>query len=94
MDQTKKLYQGRRGVHVPQDVKEYVIKRIKEDGKSVSEVAKEHGVITKTIYRWLQESTGSINSPDVVKLQKENHLLKQLVAELSLKIREGEKRGW
>ena len=81
-------------MHVPQDVKEYVIKRIKEDGKSVSEVAKEHGVITKTIYRWLQESTGSINSPDVVKLQKENHLLKQLVAELSLKIREGEKKGW
>ncbi len=94
MEQITTPYQGKKGVHVPKDVKEYVLKRIKESGKSVSEIAKEHGVITKTIYRWLQEDAGSTTDPHMVKLQKENQLLKQLVAELSLKIREGEKRGW
>ena len=88
-------YQSKRGVHVPSDVKTYILKRIREDGKSAAEVAQEHGIGKTAIYKWLRdESGGSSNNTDVQKLQKENQLLKQLVAELSLKIRESEKRGW
>lgn len=83
------------GKRIPKDVREYILKKIKEDGKSVPEVAKEHGVGKTAIYKWLREEVGS-GSPDpqIFKLQKENQLLKQLVAELSLKIRESEKKGW
>lgn len=85
----------KKGVHVPKDVKEYILKRVKEGAKTVKEIAEEHGVYFKTIYRWLKEETsGGGLDPQLLKLQKENQLLKQLVAELSLKIREGEKKGW
>lgn len=86
-------YKGKVGNNIPKDVKEYVLKRVKEGGKSVAEIAKEHGIGKTAIYKWLKEETGG-SDPLIYKLQKENQLLKQLVAELSLKIRETEKRGW
>ena len=88
-------YQSKRGVHVPADVKEFILKKIREGGKTCAEVAKEHGIGKTAIYHWLKGESGSTtNDAQVLKLQKENQLLKQLVAELSLKIREGEKWGW
>ena len=93
MEKDKTNYVSKIGNNIPKDVKEYVLKRVKEGGKSVAEVAKEHGIGKTAIYKWLKEETGGYD-PLVYKLQKENQLLKQLVAELSLKIRESEKRGW
>lgn len=87
-------YKSKRGIHVPKDVKEYILKRIKEGGKTAAEVAEEHGITKSAVYRWLKEETGGGSDPVIFKLQKENQILKQLVAELSLKIRESEKRGW
>lgn len=86
-------YKGKVGNNIPKDVKEYVLKRVKEGGKSVAEIAKEHGIGKTAIYKWLKEETSG-SDPLIHKLQKENQILKQLVAELSLKIRESEKRGW
>ena len=95
MENNQKTYVGKRGVHVPKDIKEYVLKRVKESGKPVSEVAKEHGISKSRIYTWLKDETsGGSPEPQLLRLQKENQLLKQLVAELSLKVRENEKRGW
>ena len=94
MENNKTSYVGKRGVHVPKDVKEYVLKRVRESGKPVSEIAKEHGIPKSRIYLWLKNETDGSSDPQLLRLQKENQLLKQLVAELSLKIREGEKRGW
>lgn len=95
MENNQINYVGKRGVHVPKDVKEYILKRVKESGKSIAEVASEHGIPKARIYMWLRDETSSGSSdPQLLRLQKENHLLKQLVAELSLKLREGEKRGW
>jgi transposase-like protein len=93
MENSKASYVSKVGNNIPKDVKEYVMKRIKEGGKSVAEIAKEHGIGKTAIYKWLKEETGG-SDPLIFKLQKENQLLKQLVAELSLKIRESEKRGW
>ena len=87
-------YKSKVGTNIPKDVKEYVMKRVREGGKSVAEIAKEHGIGKTAIYKWLREETGSLNDSSFLKIQKENQLLKQLVAELSLKIRESEKRGW
>lgn len=94
MENNKISYVSKVGNNIPKDVKEYVLKRVREDGKSVAEIAKEHGIGKTAIYKWLKEETGGGSDPLIFKLQKENQLLKQLVAELSLKIRENEKRGW
>lgn len=93
MEKDKINYVSKIGNNIPKDVKEYILKRVKEGGKSVADIAKEHGIGKTAIYKWLKEETGG-SDPLVYKLQKENQLLKQLVAELSLKIRESEKRGW
>jgi len=86
-------YQSKKGVHVPKDVKEYILKRIREEGKSAAEVAKEHGIGKTAIYAWLRDSSGS-PSNDLARLQRENITLKQLVAELSLVVRENQKKQW
>ena len=87
-------YKGKRGIHVPKDVKEYILKRVKEGEKSAAEIAAEHGIGRSAVYKWLKDETGGGTDPLLVKLQKENQLLKQLVAELSLKKLEREKKGW
>jgi len=87
-------YKSKRGIHVPKEVKEYILKRVREGNKTAAEIAEEHGITKSAVYRWLKEETGGGSDPVIFKLQKENTILKQLVAELSLKIRESEKRGW
>jgi len=95
MENNQIKYVGKQGVHVPKDVKEYILKRVKDSGRSVSEIATEHGIAKSAIYKWLRDETiGGSTDPQFLRLQKENQILKQLVAELSLKIREGEKKGW
>jgi transposase-like protein len=94
MENNQINYVGKRGVHVPKDVKDYILKRVKESGRPVAEIAKEHGISKSRVYLWLKTETAGSSDPQLLRLQKENQLLKQLVAELSLKIRESEKRGW
>lgn len=94
MENNQIIYTPKKGVHVPKDVKDYILKRVKESGKPVSEIAKEHGILKSRIYIWLKDETSGSSDPQLFRLQKENQLLKQLVAELSLKVRETEKRGW
>ncbi len=94
MENNQTTYVSKKGIHIPRDVKEYILKRVRESGKTVSEIAKEHGIGKTAVYNWLRNETAGSNDPQLIRLQKENQLLKQLVAELSLKVREGEKRGW
>jgi transposase-like protein len=95
MENNQINYMPKKGVHVPKDVKEYVLRRVRESGKSVAEIAKEHGISKSRIHIWLKDETsGDSADPQFLRLKKENQLLKQLVAELSLKIRGDEKKGW
>ena len=94
MENNQINYVGKKGVHIPTDVKDYILRKIKDGGKSVQDISKEHGVSKSAIYKMLRNETSGSSDPQLLRLQKENQLLKQLVAELSLKIRENEKRGW
>src|SRR3989338_1940463 len=70
-------YKERQGVHVPKDVKVYILKRVKEGGKTVKEIAAEHGIGATAIYHWLKNETGGASDPLVTKLQKKNQILKK-----------------
>lgn len=76
------------------DVKAQILKRLKEEGVPVAQLAEEHGVSTKTIYTWL--SRGAINKqPSLLayaKLKKENQRLKELVGLLSLELQTEKKK--
>jgi len=78
---------------VSSEIKEQILKRIREEGVSVSKAAEEHGIHTSTIYAWL--SKGIKAQPSVkehLKLQKEKKELLALVGELTIKLSQAQKK--
>jgi transposase-like protein len=71
--------------YIPPETKTEILRRIKDEGTSVAKVAEEHGVTTRTIYRWLGGTTeGSPTWSEFRKLQKQNLDLIRLAGELSM----------
>ena len=58
MEDNKINYVSKVGNNIPKDVREYVLKRVKEEGKSVAEIAKEHVIGKTAIYKWLKMEIG------------------------------------
>lgn len=78
---------------ISKEIKEQILKRIKEEGVSVSKAAEEHGIHTSTIYAWL--SKGIKAQPSIkehLKLQKEKKELLALVGELTIKLSQAQKK--
>ena len=76
------------------DVREQILKRIKEEGSSVSQAAKDHGVSEATIYGWLGKGAQSAPSwIEFAKLKRENKTLLELVGEITLKLSESQKKN-
>jgi transposase-like protein len=74
------------------ETKERVIKKIKSEGLSVTEAAKEFGLSTNTIYAWIG-SRGTVE-PGLVemnRLKRENNELKQIIGFLTLNMERGKK---
>ena len=79
---------------VSADVKRQILDRVKEGGKSISEIAEEHGVSNRTIYGWL--SKGATASPtwiEVNKLKRENSALKELIGKLTYDMTVAQKKN-
>lgn len=78
----------------PKEIKEQVLKRIKEDGVPVAQVAEEHGISTKTIYFWLGKGArGNPSWADVSRVEKQNKQLLELVGELTVKLSQSQKKS-
>jgi transposase-like protein len=75
------------------EVKEQVISRIKNDGVTVSQAAKDHGVSEATIYTWIGAKTeGGPSVIEFARLKKENDELLKMVGLLTLKLSEAQKK--
>jgi transposase-like protein len=75
------------------ELKEQIINRIKNDGVSVAQAAKDHGVSTQTIYAWIGAKVeGGPSVMEIAKLRKENDELLKLVGLLTLKLNEAQKK--
>ncbi len=75
------------------DMREQIINRIKNDGVSVAQAAKDHGISEQTIYGWIAKKVeGQPSFSDLIRLKKENAQLLQLVGELTLKLSETQKK--
>ena len=84
----------KKNYRIAPDVREQILKRIKEEGLSVAQVAKDHGIHETTIYNWL--GAGAQNTPSWVefaKLKRENKTLLELVGEITLKLSESQKKS-
>ncbi len=75
------------------EVKEQIIGRIKNDGVSVAEAAKEHGLHETTIYGWLGRKADGVPSIlEFAKLKRERDELLRLVGEITLRLSESQKK--
>ena len=77
---------------VPKDLKIQILERVKTSGKTIKEIASEHGISTVTIYTWLKEGVGGFTSREVLKLEKENKELKQIIGELTVQLGTSQKK--
>jgi transposase-like protein len=76
------------------EVKEQIINRIKNEGISVAQAVKDHGVSDNTIYGWISKKVeGQPTLSELLKLRKENDELKRLVGDITLKLSETQKRN-
>ncbi len=75
------------------EVKEQIINRIKNDGLTVVQAAKDHGVAEGTIYTWIARKTDeNVSLSDFLKIKRENDQLKMLLGEITLKLSETQKK--
>jgi transposase-like protein len=75
------------------EVKEQIINRIKNEGITVIQASKDHGVNENTIYTWISKKVeGQPTLTEVLKLKKENDELKRLVGDITLKLSETQKK--
>lgn len=79
---------------VAPEVREQILKRIKEEGVSVADAAKEHGLHDSTIYNWLGKGVkGMPTVGELVRLKRQNEELLALVGELTLKASLAQKKN-
>ena len=85
---------AKKGYKIAAEVKEQILKRIKDEGVSVNQAANDAGVHESTIYGWL--GTGAEGAPswgDMTKLRKQNRELLELVGELPLTLSVSKKKS-
>lgn len=78
---------------VAPEVKAQILTRIKDEGVSVAQAAKDHGVSEGSIYTWLgKKAEGGPSILEIARLKKENAELYRLVGEITLKLSETQKK--
>lgn len=85
---------NKKSYRVPPEVKADILRRVKDEGITVQQAAKDHGLHESTIYNWL--GTGAVGAPswnDVARLQKQNKELFEIVGELTVKLSTAQKKS-
>lgn len=75
------------------EIKEQIINRIKNEGVTIVQAAKDHGIPESTISTWIARKVeGQPNLGEIIKLKRENDQLKQLIGDITLKLSETQKK--
>lgn len=75
-----------------EEQKQDIVKRIKEKGERVADLAKEYGVVSKTIYNLLRRTAqGPGALLELAKLKRENEALLQIIGQLTAAEKLGKK---
>ncbi|MFN3692925.1 MAG: transposase [Candidatus Paceibacteria bacterium] len=85
---------AKQGYRISAEIKEEIIKKIKHEGLSVMDSAKQYGISDKTIYNWLgTKARGTVSILEHNKVKKENEQLKQIIGDLTIKMSMDAKKG-
>ena len=83
----------KRSFKISKEIKEQILKRVKEEGLPVAKVAEEHGIAVATIYAWLSKGIRAQPSwKEFSSLQKQNRELLAMVGELTIKLSQSQKK--
>ena len=78
-----------------EEQKQEIIKRIKEKGERVPELAKEYGIMPKAIYNLLRRlAQGSGALLELAKLKRENEALLKIIGQLTAEQKLGKKTAY
>lgn len=70
--------------YVGDDKKQEIVRKVRDEGKKVSELAVEYGVSTKSIYTWLRDGVKGDNSAlEIARLKRETEMLYGLLGKLT-----------
>jgi transposase-like protein len=77
------------------EVKEQILHRIRTEGVTAAEAAREHAISLPTVYAWLRRSTTlPPNILQINKLRRENEDLKRLLGEAMLMNERSKKKSY
>jgi len=69
---------------ISKELKEQILKRIKEEGITVVQASADHGISTKTIYNWMRnKGVQSANILEISRLKRENKELLEIIGRLT-----------
>lgn len=90
---------AKKGFRIAAEIKAEIITKLKHEGLSVMDAAKQYGISDKTIYYWLgTKAKGTVSLLEHNKLKKENEHLKQIIGDLTVKMsveaKKGLSKGW
>ncbi len=74
------------------EMKEEIIARIKNEGKSAGEIARQYGISPKTVYNWLRAKALKDTSVlEIGRLKRENEELLKIIGRLTRDLSKGKK---
>ena len=72
---------------IAKEIKDQILFRIKSDGVSGAQAARDAGINAKTVYGWLaNEASGSISILELNRLKRENEGLCKIIGKLTLEL--------
>lgn len=79
---------------IPREIKEQVLSRVKNDGVSVSQAAKDAGISATVVYAWLAKESAKTDCSIVEfnRLKRQNEGLYQIIGKLTAEI-DKQKKG-
>jgi transposase-like protein len=76
------------------EIREQILKRIKEEGVTVNQTAKEHSIAPNTVYGWLGRGVKVMPTiGELVRLKRQNEELLALVGEFTLRASRSQKKS-
>jgi transposase-like protein len=70
-----------------------ILRKLKDNGESVPDLAKQYGLGAQTIYRWIASNvTAPPSVLELSKLKRENSALHEIIGRLTVKLSQMEKK--
>lgn len=73
------------------DIRDKIVAKIRNDGLSAADAAREFSISPNTIYGWLSQGKIGADTLEIGRIKRENQQLKMIVAELMLDSGKGKK---